>query len=135
MQYRKSIDRANALAAHIEELRTFCAKITPIYGGTGGSHSASDELGAAVARIVDAENDAAKELAILRKTMQEVDAVIRKVSDERYRNLLYRRYICGETFEEIAVAMHYSWRQIIRLHGNALLAAKDVIECHIGTVV
>ncbi|MCQ2434690.1 MAG: hypothetical protein MJ062_05585 [Oscillospiraceae bacterium] len=135
MQYRRSMNRANALTAHIAELRTLCTKITPSYGGTGGSHSASDKLGAAVARLVDAENEAAMELDALRKTMCEVDAVIRKVPDERYRNLLYRRYICGETFEEIAVAMHYSWRQIIRLHGNALLAAKDVIECHIGTVV
>ncbi len=129
MQYRDSINRANAIIGRIAELKSLCEKITPTYGTSGGCHAASDKLGAAVARLVDAENDAAMELDALRKMMREVDAVIRKVPDERYRNLLYRRYICGETFEEISIAMNYSYVHVVhRLHPAALRAVTEIAE-------
>lgn len=134
-QYRTAMQRIDAITAHLAELRAVCEKITPNPESGGGSHPASDKLGAQVARLIDAEDAAADEIAALRKTLAEVESVIASVPDATYRTLLYRRYILGETWEQVAVSMHYSWRQIIRLHGTALLAAKDVIACHIPSVV
>lgn len=57
----------------------------------------------------------------------EVKAVIQKVPDYRYRDVLEKRYISGETWEQIAVEMNYSYMHICRLHGEALKAAEEVI--------
>lgn len=58
----------------------------------------------------------------------EVLAVIRKLDNSLYRRLLVLRYINGHTFEEIAVEMHYSWRQTCRIHGRALIGVAEVLK-------
>lgn len=40
--------------------------------------------------------------------------------DPTLRQMLRHRYIEGMTWEEICVAMSYSWRQVHRLHAQAL---------------
>lgn len=54
------------------------------------------------------------------KIRHEIVATIEGVEDNTLRTLLRLRYINGHTFEQIAVALNYSWRHIIRLHGQAL---------------
>lgn len=65
----------------------------------------------------------------------EILDAINKLDDWRYREVLRSRYIDMKQFEQIAVDMHYSWRQIMRVHGSALQAMERVIECHIRPVV
>ena len=52
-------------------------------------------------------------------------AVIDQVEDSTLRTLLVHRYINFEHWEQIAVDMHYSWRQIMRMHGQALQIVRD----------
>lgn len=56
---------------------------------------------------------------------RETLAVIYKVEDSTLRTLLVHRYINFEHWEQIAVDMHYSWRQIMRMHGQALQIVRD----------
>lgn len=129
-QYRDAVRRAAAAQDHLDELRSMASRITPKYGGEGGgSNQSGDKLGAAVARIIEAENRLSDELEMLEATEREVIGTINSV-EEPFRTLLYERYINAKTFEQIAVSMSYSWRQTIRLHGTALMAVKNVIECH-----
>lgn len=51
---------------------------------------------------------------------QEVLVAINGVQDSTLRALLLGRYIDGKKWEQIAIDLNYSWRQIIRLHGQAL---------------
>ena len=51
---------------------------------------------------------------------QEILVAIDRVQDSTLRALLLERYINGKKWEQIAVDLNYSWRQIIRLHGQAL---------------
>jgi len=67
---------------------------------------------------------------------EETKARIGEIADGRYREVLMRRYIWGESWEYIAVGMGYSFRQVLRIHGEALAAfPKDVIECHMRPVI
>lgn len=45
---------------------------------------------------------------------------IQSLDDERYVNLLYRRYIKHQKFEQIALDMSYDYDYIRVLHGEAL---------------
>lgn len=55
---------------------------------------------------------------------QEILQVINTVDESTYRTLLIERYIQFKTWEQIAVDMSYCWRQIMRLHGQALYKVK-----------
>ena len=55
----------------------------------------------------------------------EAEGLIERIADGRYREVLKRRYLWGESWEYIAVGMRYSFRQVTRLHGGALRAITE----------
>ena len=131
-QYRYAVMKAKAAQDHLNDLRAMAERITPNYSAEGGgTHQSGDKLGAAVARIVDAEAVVDAQISLLIATAREVQNTIEAVKDETLRVLLYERYINGKTFEAIAVQMNYSYVHIVhRLHPKSLEAVKDVIECN-----
>lgn len=94
-------------------------------GGSGGDWTDAD------VKVLEMEDAIHADILELCRVKREVFEMIDTVEDERYRTLLELRYRNYLTFEQIAVEMHYSWRQVMRLHAEAL----DVIECHIRGVV
>lgn len=46
--------------------------------------------------------------------------LIGAMPDPMHRAVLYARYINGQRWEDIAMGMHYSWKGIFKLHGQAL---------------
>lgn len=62
---------------------------------------------------------------------ERIIADIHKLNNPTYIKLLYARYIEGDTMEEVAVKIHYSWRQTNNLHSDALQAF-DRITNHIN---
>lgn len=46
--------------------------------------------------------------------------LIGAMPDPMHRAVLYARYINGQHWEDIAMDMHYSWKGIFKLHGQAL---------------
>lgn len=60
-------------------------------------------------------------------------AMINSLANPIHVRILRKRYIDGKTFEEIAVALHYTYRHVTRLHGSALqeftIKYKDVLLC------
>ena len=51
---------------------------------------------------------------------EEAKTRIEQVEDGRYREVLHRRYLQGESWEYIAVGMGYAFRTVLWLHGKAL---------------
>ena len=79
------------------------------------------DLSGAIARLeeyaarVDAKWD---EMIALR---DEAEARIDNLADMRYRYVLKQRYLSGWSWEQIAVGLGYSYRHVIRTHGQALI--------------
>lgn len=129
LQYRDAVRRASAAQDHLDELRAMAERITPNYGGSGGgTHQTGDKLGAAVAKIVEAEERLDAEITMLIATEREVERTIQSVEDERLSSILYRRYICGNKWEEIAVSLNIEYRWLLRLHGRALQEVQKIID-------
>ena len=60
-----------------------------------------------------------------------IEQAISSVPDENQQTVLRRKYILGETLEQIAEAMNYSLRHTARLHGRGLEAmCDDVMVWH-----
>ena len=58
------------------------------------------------------------ELINLRETAKKLIDVL---NDWRYREVLKRRYLCGQTLERIAVDLCFDYRWVKRLHGRAIV--------------
>lgn len=64
----------------------------------------------------------------LYETKKEIASEIEKLTDGRYRTVLYHRYVNCMTFEKIAVYVGYSYKQVCRIHGRALLKMEDILN-------
>ena len=58
------------------------------------------------------------------EAMQVIEHTIEKL-DNRERHLMRLHYIDALTWEQVAVEMGYSWRQVHRIHGDALAKLKE----------
>lgn len=120
MQYRDAMRRSKAIADHLTELRAMCEQLR-----TEDGHKI--ELDKAVAELVDAQNRAKLEVDRLTALEQEIVQTISH-TDEPYRTILYERYINGKTWEQVAVEMHYTYRRVIQLHGDALRTVAEILN-------
>ena len=58
----------------------------------------------------------------------EILNTIMQLEDRRQRLVLMEYYIEMKTFEQVAVDIHYSWRQIMNIHGHALKEVQRTLE-------
>lgn len=136
-RYRKADQEIGRLCEELSRWRSRALKITPVLSQEpAGGREDGNQVETAVEKIIALEEQISAQIDALLEIKQEVVEAIKSVPDETLQLLLSRRYVLGETFEQIAVAMNFSWRQIIRLHGKALLGVReDVIECHIKSMI
>ena len=116
------IDAKIAQVASLNDLATKCsATLTgmPRNPNRGGSTMAD-----AVCKIIDLQNEINRDIDRLVDLKRELVAVIKSVEDTEYQTLLEKRYLCFQTWEQIAVDMHYSGKWIMKIHDRAL----DVVE-------
>ena len=116
----KRIDRKQE---EIDRLRAKLTKATSVISDMPRADSGGDWTDADV-KVLEMEQRIHEEILELCRVKREVFEVIDAVEDERYRTLLELRYRNYLTFEQIAVEMSYSWRQIMRLHAEALAVIK-----------
>lgn len=80
-----------------------------------------------IIKIVDMENMINDKIDQLGDLKNEIRSDINKLPDETDRLVLTYKYICFLSWEEIAVKMGYSYRNIHRVHAKAL---KDFESWH-----
>lgn len=95
-----------------------------------------DPLGNAVSKIVDLENELNDCIDKFSNKRKMIIAQIDSMENEMHYQVLFSRYIERKTFEKIADDNGYSVRQIIRIHGDALVEFEKKIlfilpiRCH-----
>lgn len=125
-QYLNQIDRINRMVnnklAEIYQLKTMvCSISVSANEDKVQSSSDKDKLGSAVAKIVDLENEINKAIDIYVDKKERIVSQIDSIKDIMEYQVLFSRYIEYKTFEQIAEDNDYSVRQILRIHGNALV--------------
>ncbi len=73
-----------------------------------------------ICKIIDLQHEINEDIDRLVDLKNEIVAAVKSVENREYQTLLEKRYLCFETWEQIAVDMHYSLRWIHILHGKAL---------------
>lgn len=132
-EYLRSIKKADAIIneklKEIDQLRGMRYKVTqalkPVMvsgnGAHGGFADASD-------RLIDLEREIDKEIDRFVDLKREAGAILRKLENPQHYRVLHQHYVMFETFEQIAVDMGYSYRNVCYLHGRALQAFQRVLD-------
>lgn len=91
--------------------------------------SPKDSLSEMVAELVDAENAVLQSLKEYNDLFNDCVDKINGLSKAEYAEILSRRYICDDKeerrFENISVAMGYSYYRTCHIHGEALQEFED----------
>ena len=114
---RKNIEK---LEHKLYELEAEATRVTTriAHDPRGGSGN-SDKLGGIVAEIISVQEKINSKLQRSYITMSGIEQATVELP-EREAYLIRARYIDCKSWEQIAVDMHYSWRQIHYIHSEAL---------------
>ena len=74
----------------------------------------------AVERIIQAQQELERQIAICADTRRDIITIINQITDARDQEILRRRYLLGQHFEQIAVEMHLEYRWVRRRHKQAM---------------
>ena len=121
LEYRAIERRINRL---IDEKAAWNAKATATtssFSDMPRSGGGSDKIQTTVEKIIEIEEKLDHEIDALVDLRNRIEAAVERLEDGRLRDVMRYRYIDGMKWEQIAVEMHYSYMQVCRLHGKALL--------------
>ena len=131
-EYLKQVYR---IEKHIENLVTErkniltllekCTSTTAGYesdGSTSGTHAnnAENNIVNYISALQDYESKLRTQITEMLMAKEKLKQIIENVPNYEHRQILYKRYICFEKWEQIAVDMNWSIRQVYKLHGRAL---------------
>lgn len=121
--YRRAIKREQDILDELQRLRL--DKMFPSVVNDGMPHGSSHSDLSDYAAILDEQIELLKEERLEKaRCYQKIERQIRQMENEDEQEVLRLRYILGMKWEEVAVKMDYSWRQIHRIHSAALLNLK-----------
>lgn len=113
--YRLARDKANAYG------QTLMGGKVIRYDSDGSTHERKgNPVENAYCCLADYETEADRLLQKMNRARQRAEKLIASVTDQAQREVLTRRYIIGQRWEDIAVCMNYSRQHVTRLHGYAL---------------
>lgn len=117
--YQRSVKREQDILDEIQRLRL--DKMFPSVINDGMPHGSSQrDLSDYIVTIDEMIEDLKQERLKKVKRQKEIEHRIRQIKDEDEQRVLRLRYIKGMKWEKVAVEMGYSWKQVHRIHSEAL---------------
>ena len=107
--------------AEIEQLKTMATSISVAQKDINvQTFSDKDRMGSAVSKIVDLEQVANEIICEFLEKRSIIIHQIDGISDTNMYHILFNRYVMMKDLGTISVEMGYSFKQVCRIHGNAL---------------
>lgn len=127
-RYRDAMRLEEELRQELEAQRARACKTTAALTGMPGGGGDGQALPRAVESIVVAQQELQAQINLCGATRREVVAVLDQITDARDHEILRRRYLLGQRWENIAVEMNIALRHVYRRHRKAV--SELVIVCH-----
>ena len=113
--------RINAKINQVVSLNELATKCTSTITGMPHAQSKSTSTMAdTIAKIINLENEINADIDRLVDLKREITNAINTVHNPNHKTLLELRYLCFESWEQIAIGMNYSIENIFVLHRKAL---------------
>lgn len=115
-RYQQSLRQERELEQELLTLRSQACLVTPLLSAMPTGTPDGQGIPRAVERIIQAQQELERQIAICADTRRDVIAIINQITDARDQEILRRRYLLGQSFEQIAVEMHLEYRWVRRVH-------------------
>lgn len=115
-RYGDARRQQRVLEKEIEALRSDAERVTPLLGALPGGAGEGGRVPRAVEAILEAQAQLRAQCDQCAAVRTEVEAAIARVPGQRDQEILRRRYILGQKWEQIAVEMVIDLRWIYRMH-------------------
>ena len=142
-RYLDSLRLERELEREVDQMETLATRVTPRLSGMPGGGADGQSLPRAVEGIIRAKQELEAQVNVCRAIRAEVVASLEQITNPRDHEILRRRYILGQKWEQIAVEMYYSYKQVRRRHCTCVESLslpdesvnpsgdKDVLQCPI----
>ena len=121
-RYRDALRLEEELRQELEAQRARACKTTAALSGMPGGGGDGQALPRAVESIIAAQQELQAQINVCGAVRREVVAALDQVADERDYEILRRRYLLEQRFEQIAVEMCLEYRWVRRRHKKAIVA-------------
>lgn len=129
-RYRDALRLEEELRQELEDRRSRACKTTAALTGMPGGGGDGQALPRAVESIVAIQQELQAQINICGAIRREVVAALDQVADERDHEILRRRYLRGQKFEQIAVEMNLEYRWVRRLHKKCVGKMDILNKCY-----
>ena len=127
-RYRDAMRLEEELRQELEAQRARACKTTAALTGMPGGGGDGQALPRAVESIVAAQQELQAQINLCGAVRREVVAALDQITDARDHEILRRRYLLGQRWEQIAVEMNIALRHVYRRHRKTV--SELVIVCH-----
>ena len=115
--------RINSKIQQVAALNDLATKATStLTGMPRNPNHATSTMEEAIAKIIDLQAEINSDIDTLVDLKRDLSATIKAVGNTEYQTVLEKRYLCFQSWEQIAVDMGYDLRWLYRLHHRALNA-------------
>ena len=123
--------RINSKLEQVESLNALATKVSStLTGMPKNPNSATSTMADTVTKIIALQAEINNDIERLVDLKREMVAVIKAVLNTERQTLLELRYLCFKTWEQIAVEMNYTVRNVHLLHKEALTAVVVPASLH-----
>ena len=120
-------ERIKTLEEEIEQLRTDAESVSINLDGMPRNNGQSSFEKLAI-ELAEAESKLTEEMSVLWSEVMRAHSLIGQMSSSQRQQILTKRYLKGQRWEEIAYEMHFSWQHCFRVHGMALAELDKILE-------
>ena len=120
LRYRQAEREVRLLMEEKERLLALATKVTPFYSGEAKDSGSGSRVESAAEKIIQCEEEINRAIDCAVDLRSEIKGAIATVPDWKLREILTRRYILGQKWEQIAWEMSLEFRWVRRLHGRAI---------------
>jgi DNA-directed RNA polymerase specialized sigma subunit len=122
----RRIDREiRTLEEVITSTRERLESVTQSYSGDGAQSTKDPHK---FDRLVELESLVNEKIDEQIQIKTEILEAISQIRDRRQRIVLTEYYLNMKTWEQVAVEINYSWRQVMNIHGRALQEMQRIIS-------
>lgn len=119
-QYRFKLRRVEEAKEEYEKFKSRAEKMTTVFSNVAShTNKISDKVGDNSVIMIEIEKKYKKRWEDAEQECLNISELICKL-EEPYRTILFMKYVQNKNFESIATEFGYSYKQILRYHGQAL---------------
>ena len=120
--------RINSKIQQVAALNDLATKATStLTGMPRNPNHATSSMEDVIAKIIDLQSEINNNIDTLVDLKRSLSKTIKAVDSPEYQTVLEKRYLCFQSWEQIAVEMGYDLRWLYRIHGKALEEVKAIL--------